>query len=388
MGTDHAARYSLMFLLAELTITASLMSQDVLPRPEQPFKGRIGRPASDSVSDFPKEVQPPKNAPRILLILTDDASPPEAKPSHNGFTEVISKTHVKRNVPFKYDINHVAERGIGSEANIYSLEREQKLGQALAQDIEIHSKLVADQLITEYVDQLGQQIVRNSDARIPFNIKVIESNEITAFALPGGYIYVGTGLILATDNEAELAGLMAHEVAHVAARHATLRETRMQIWRHARVPLRFAGPFGMILQTAMFLKFGRDAEREADLLGLEYQYVAGFDPQAFVDFFERLHVKEMQKRNLVSKAFDTHPMTEERIRRAQEEISTLLPGKTEYVVDTGEFQDVKARLARLIVENAHPVLHRHDREEDTSRGGNKLRRESINSLAEVSDATQ
>jgi len=276
-------------------------------------------------------------------------------------------------VPFKYDINHIAERGIGSEANMYSVEREQQLGHDLAQGIEMESKLVTDRVITEYVNRLGQRIVRSSDARIPFNFKVIESNEISAFALPGGYIYLDRGLILATDNEAELVGVMAHEVAHVAARHATRRETRMQIWHHACVPLRFAGPFGsfgMILQTAIFLKFGRDEEREADLLGLQYQYVAGYDPHAFVQFFERLHATEKQKQNLVSKAFDTHPMTEERIRRAQEQIFTLLPDKTEYVVDTGEFQDIKARL----VENAQPVLRRHAPEEGARTSGNMLRR--------------
>ena len=304
-----------------------------------------------------------------------DASPPESKASHDDSTDPLN-IHVRHNVPFKYDINHIAERGIGSETNMYSLEREQKLGHDLARGIEMRSKLVTDRVITEYVSRLGQRLVRNSDARIPFNFKIIESDEISAFALPGGYIYLDTGLILATDNEAELAGVMAHEVAHVAARHATRRETRMKIWRHACVPLRFAGPFGsfgMILQTAMFMKFGRDEEREADLLGLEYQYVAGYDPQTFVQFFERLHTKEKQKQNLVSKAFDTHPMTEERIRRAQEEISTLLPDKTEYVVDTGEFQDIKARLARLIVENAHPVPDRHDSQEGARTGGNTFR---------------
>jgi predicted Zn-dependent protease len=236
------------------------------------------------------------------------------------------------------------------------------------------------------VNRLGQRIVRHSDAQVPFTIKVIESDEINAFALPGGYFYVDTGLLLAADNEAELAGLMAHEVAHVAARHATREETRMQIWRYASLPLLyFGGPAGMVLQTAVglaapmsFMKFGRDAEREADLLGLEYEYATGYDPQAFVQFFEKLHRSEKRKQNLVAKAFATHPMTDDRIRRAQKEISTLLPGKTEYVVDTSEFQEVKARLARLMherpSENGRPVLHRRGPEEDTPAGGPTLRR--------------
>jgi beta-barrel assembly-enhancing protease len=212
------------------------------------------------------------------------SSPSDSKASRNDCPETISKSHAKQNLPSKYDINHVAERGIGNEANMYSFEKELELGQALARDIEMHSRLVSDQVITEYVNALGQRIVRNSDARMPFNFTVFSSYEINAFALPGGFIYVGAGLILATDNEAELAGLMAHEVAHVAARHATRRETRMQVWRHASVPLSLAGPFGMILPTAMRLKFGRDAEREADLLGLQYQYLAGYDPKLLSNF--------------------------------------------------------------------------------------------------------
>jgi predicted Zn-dependent protease len=298
--------------------------------------------------------------------IAQDTNPPGSKASHNGSAEVISKTHEKGKVP-KYDINHIGDRGIGSGANKYSLEREQEMGHALAQDVEKHSKLVTDPVVTEYINRLGQKIVRNSDAKVAFTIKVIESDEINAFALPGGYFYVDTGLILAADNEAELAGLMAHEVAHVAARHATREETRMQGWRHACVPLMFFGPAGMILQIAVFMKFGRDAEREADLLGLEYDYVAGYDPQAFVQFFERLHAKEKQKENLVAKAFATHPITEDRIRRAQKEIFSLLPDRPEYVVDTSEFQDVKTRLAQLISENGRPVLHRHSLRSNASR---------------------
>ena len=312
------------------------------------------------------------------VVTAQDASLPlDSNASRSQSTEPISKSYVNRNFPSKYDINHIAERGIGNEANMYSFEKELELGHALARDIETHRRLISDQVITEYVNRLGQRIVRNSDARISFTFKVISSDEINAFALPGGFIYVGTGLILATDNEAELAGLMAHEVAHVAARHATRRETRMQAWRHASVPLSFTGPVGMILPTAMRLKFGRDAEREADLLGLEYEYLAGYDPQAFVQFFKRLHSKEKPKRSLLFKAFDTHPVTEDRIRRAQEEISTFLPDKSEYVLDTGEFRDIKARLTHLMLENVHPMLHRRSPGNDSQQAGNMLPREEL-----------
>jgi predicted Zn-dependent protease len=207
-------------------------------------------------------------------------------------------------------------------------------------------------VIAEYLNRLGQRIVGNSDAQVPFTIKVIESDEINAFTLPGGYLYVDTGLILAADNEAEVAGVMAHEVAHVAARHETRAKTRKEIWRYASIPLVFGG-LGVVAPM-LFMKFGRDAEREADLLGLEYEYAAGYDPQAFIQFFEKLQTKEKQQQNLVAKTFATHPATEDRIRRAQKEISSLLPDKAEYVVDTSEFQEVKARVANLTHER--PVL--------------------------------
>jgi predicted Zn-dependent protease len=196
-------------------------------------------------------------------------------------------------VPPKYDINHIGKRGIGNGANKYSLERERKLGHALAQGVELSSKLVTDPVITEYVNRLGQRIVGNSDAQVPFTIKVIESDEINAFTLPGGYLYVNTGLILAADNEAEVTGVMAHEVAHVAARHETRARTRREIWGYA-----FGGLAGVVTPM-LFTKFDRDAEREADLLGLEYEYAAGYDPQAFIQFFEKLHTKEKQKQNVV-----------------------------------------------------------------------------------------
>jgi predicted Zn-dependent protease len=194
---------------------------------------------------------------------------------------------------------------------------------------------------------------------VPFTIKVIDNDEVNAFALPGGYFYVNTGLILAADNEAELAGVMAHEIAHVAARHATKNATRGQIWNLASIPLIFVGgPVGYAIQQAAglavpmsFLKFSRDAEREADLLGLEYQYATGYDPGSFVQFFEKIQVKDKHKPNFLAKAFSTHPMTEDRIARAQNEIEALLPDKDQYIVDTSEFQEVKGRLSALINRN-------------------------------------
>ena len=235
--------------------------------------------------------------------------------------------------------------------DFYSLDREVALGRQLSQQVESSARVITDPVVTEYVNRIGQNLVRNSDARVPFVIKVLDTEEVNAFALPGGFFYVNSGLILAADNEAELAGVMAHEIAHVCARHATKNMTRAQIWNMASVPLIFiGGPVAYAISEVAslavplgFLKFSRDAEREADLLGLEYDYATGYDPQAFVQFFEKLNV-EKKKQNMIAKAFATHPMNVERIEAAQDEIRKYLPDRPEYVVDTSEFENIKARL--------------------------------------------
>src|SRR5271168_1236391 len=245
----------------------------------------------------------------------------------------------------------IGDRDVGKGVNFYSLEKEIANGKQLAQEVERQAKIVDDPIIAEYVNRVGQNLVRNSDARVPFVIKVLDTEEVNAFALPGGFFYVNSGLILAADNEAELAGVMAHEIAHVCARHATKNMTRAQIWNMASVPLIFiGGPVAYAISEVAslavplgFLKFSRDAEREADLLGLEYDYATGYDPQAFVEFFEKLNV-EKKKQNMVAKAFATHPMNVERIEAAQDEIRKYLPDRPEYVLDTSEFESVKARL--------------------------------------------
>jgi len=220
---------------------------------------------------------------------------------------------------------------------------------------------VRDPVINEYVNRVGQRLVANSDARVPFQIKVLEDDEVNAFALPGGFFFVNTGLIEAADNEAGLAGVMAHEIAHVAARHATKNATRNQIMNMASIPLvMFGGPAAFALREVMgfavpmgVLKFSRDAEREADLLGIEYDYQTGYDPEEFVKLFEKFKTQEKGKHSFIAKAFSTHPMTEDRIKRAQNEIERYLPPRTDYVVDTSEFQEIKARVIAL--DNRHKV---------------------------------
>ena len=239
--------------------------------------------------------------------------------------------------------------------NFYSIEKEIVLGKEMAEETEKQSKMLTDPVITEYVNRLGQNLARNSDAKVPFHIKVIDSSEVNAFALPGGFMFVNTGLILKTEGEAELAGVMAHEIAHVAARHGTKQATRGTIVNYATIPMIFLGGWvGYVIREAAavavpigFLQFSRTMEQEADHLGLRYMYRAGYDPLAFVDFFERLQALEKKKPGTLSKLFSTHPMTGSRIIHAQREIQTEMKPLEEYVLDTSDFHDVRQRLAIL-----------------------------------------
>ena len=255
----------------------------------------------------------------------------------------------------KNDPEEIGDRDIGKGVNFYSLEKEIALGKQLAQEVEHQSKLVDDPIIAEYVNRVGQNLVRNSDAKVPFTIKVLNTEEVNAFALPGGFFFVNSGLILKAGNEAELAGVMAHEIAHVAARHGTKQATRGQIINLASIPLIFVGGLpGYAIQQGAglalplgFLSFSRAFEREADYLGLQYMYKAGYDPTSFVDFFEKIQSLEKKKPGTLSKVFSTHPLTDDRIKSAQAEIQKILVEKPEYVVNTSEFDDVKNRLAKL-----------------------------------------
>lgn len=256
----------------------------------------------------------------------------------------------------KADVEKIGEREVGKGMNFYSLEEEIALGKQLAQQVEQSSRLVQDPVVSEYINRLGQNVVRNSDAQVPFTIKVVDSDDVNAFALPGGFFYVNTGLILAAENEAELAGVMAHEIAHVAARHGTRNASKAELANWLSLPLIFiGGPIGYGVQSAAglliplkFLQFSRGAEREADFLGLQYLYKSGYDPDAFISFFEKIQAREKNRPGSLSKAFSTHPMTPDRIDAAQSEISTVLPDREEHVITTGEFDRVHGRLKALV----------------------------------------
>jgi predicted Zn-dependent protease len=256
------------------------------------------------------------------------------------------------------DLGAIGNRNVGCRTGVgnwYSVDSQIRMGKEYSQQVEASSKLITDPTITEYVNRIGQNLVRNSDAQVPFTIKVLESDDVNAFALPGGFFYVNSGLILAADNEAELAGVMAHEIAHVAACHVARENTRGQLMNLASIPLIFVGGgIGYAVRNVVgigvpmgFLKFSRGFETEADYLGVEYLYKAGYDPQAFTAFFEKVQALEKKKPGTLAKAFDTHPQTPDRLAKSQQEIQTLLPAEAQYKLDTSEFEDVKARLAEL-----------------------------------------
>jgi hypothetical protein len=273
------------------------------------------------------------------------------------------------------DVSAVGNRDIGARGmgNWYSVDTEIKMGKSYSMEIEKSTKFITDPVVLEYVNRVGQNIVKNSDCKVPFTIKIIDSDEINAMALPGGFFYVNSGLILNADEEAELAGVMAHETAHVCAHHAVREQTRMNYAQLSTIPLIFIGGwtgYGIYEAAGLaipmtFLKFSRDFEAQADYLGVQYMYRAGYDPQAFISFFEKVQALEKRKPGLVAKAFADHPQTPDRILHSQEEIARILPARDEYTVTTSEFDDIKARLARI--ENKRRLVDTKDKNKPSLR---------------------
>ena len=308
---------------------------------------------SDSADSGAKDANTPAN-PSVVQ------EPDDSKVKHDGG---------------KDDVDAIGNRKIGGRGlgDWYSLETEIKIGKQYSMQVDNSVKMVTDPVVNEYVNRIGQNLVRNSDAQVPFTIKVIDSDEVNAFALPGGFFYVNSGLILAADEEAELAGVMAHEISHVCARHAMRQMTRANWANIGTIPLIFVGGgIGYAVYEAAglglpltFMKFQRNFEAEADYLGLQYMYKTGYDPQAFISFFEKIQAKEKKKPGTIAKAFASHPQTPDRIAASQHEIATILPAKSQYIVSTSEFDDVKSRLA--MIENRHKVLDEKEGNKPTLR---------------------
>jgi predicted Zn-dependent protease len=327
---------------------------------------------TQTTSQDPNQKQDPKKTDSTGVQLPPDPAPappaPDptpaaktpaaAKPGTPGADAPVPQQQTVHPKNSKDDVEAIGNRNVGKGINFYSIEHEIALGKGLAQEVERSSKLVDDPVVVEYVNRVGQNLVRNSDAQVPFTIKVIDSDEVNAFALPGGFFYVNSGLILRAQEESELAGVMAHEISHVTARHGTKQATKGEMMQLATIPLIMLGPGGwagygiyQALNLAIplsYLKFSRDAEREADFLGLQYMYKAGYDPNAYVTFFERIQADEKRRPGTIPKFFSTHPPTPERIADAQKEIARILPEKNEYIVTTSEFDSVKARLRNIM----------------------------------------
>ena len=257
----------------------------------------------------------------------------------------------------KEDVNAIGNRGVGKGLDFYSLEKEIALGRQLSQQVDKTARLITDPVITEYVNRVEQNLARNSDCREPITAKVIDSDQVNAFALPGGFLYINSGLILRADEESELAGVMGHETAHICLRHGTKNATRQDLVQLASIPAMMFIPYslaGLAMYQGMnlaipvaFLKFSRDEEHQADYFGLQYMYKAGYDPNSFVSFFEKIAAAEKKQPGTVATIFADHPPTPDRIEAIQKEISTILPARDEYVVTTSEFDAVKKRLQMI-----------------------------------------
>jgi len=343
----------------------------VAQTPGQDPQNQPGSPQSQT----PQTQNPPSQSPQTAPPTTDpDDGQPKASDIQNAPKKGPAALPVQEDSQIKHDggktdVDAVGNRNVGcgrGVGNWYSVEKQVAMGRSFAQQVESQVKLVNDPVVTEYVNRIGQNLVRNSDAQVPFTIKVIDSDVVNAMALPGGFFYVNSGLILAADEEAEVAGVMAHEIAHVAACHAAREQSRANLMQLASIPLIFVGGgIGYAGYEAagiggMFgiLKFSRNFEAEADYLGIEYMYRSGYDPSAFVSFFEKVQAMEKKKPGTLAKAFDTHPQNADRIQKSQDEIRKILPAKQQYVVTTSEFDEVKGRLAAI--ENKHKLLDEKD----------------------------
>ena len=288
---------------------------------------------------------------------------------------VVQQTRDPKND--KEDVSKIGERDVDGGVNFYGINKEIQLGKQMADEVEKTAKIIDDPVIAEYVNRVGQNLVRNSDSQVPFTIKVIDSEEVNAFALPGGFFFVNSGLINLAETESELAGVMAHEIAHVTARHGTRQATRGQIANLASIPMAIFLPGGWlgygIYQAAnlaipmTFLKFSRGFEKEADFLGMQYLYKAGYDPTSMVTFFERMQAQQKRKTGKLAQAFSSHPPTGSRIEEIQKRMGEVLPAKPEYLINTNEFQNVRERLMKMTtrskrddVDPSKPTLRRSD----------------------------
>jgi len=347
-------------VLSGTALAQSTPSQPSATPPASPSQTSPAQTNAPQQSQATPQTPPATNQP--TAAQQQPPSTPEAAPAASSQVPPGATPNADGKMPgiksgSSQDVDAVGTRDIGKRGvgNWYSTESEIKMGKSYAMQLEKSTKFITDPEVTEYINRIGQNIVKNSDCKVPFTIKVIDTDEINAMALPGGFFYVNSGLILAADEEAELAGVMAHETAHVCAHHAAREMTRANYAQLSTIPLIMIGGwtgYGIyeaanIAIPITFLEFSREFEAQADYLGIQYMYRAGYDPQAFITFFEKIQDLEKHKPGAVAKVFSDHPQTPDRIEHSQEEIAKILPPRDEYIVTTSEFDDVKARLARI-----------------------------------------
>lgn len=374
-------RYSFPARWMATLLVASLVTLPATAAPQAQQQTPSQQPAAQPASDQQPAAQQPSDQ------QSSDQQPADqqaASPKSTDPKPIPQQQNPNVKPGSEADVNAIGNRSVGKGLDFYSLEHEIALGKQLAQEVDKSAKFIDDPVVNEYVNRVGQNLVRNSDARVPFTIKVIDSDVVNAFALPGGFFYVNSGLILHADEESELAGVMAHEIAHVCARHGTKQATKGEIINLASIPAMIFIPYtwaGYAIYQGMnfaipltFLKFSRDAEREADYLGLQYMYKAGYDPNSFVSFFEKVEADEKKQPGTIPKVFATHPPTPDRIEAIQKEIATILPARDEYIVSTSEFDSVKARLqlieANIKVKDSNPNKPTLRKRTAQNKGGN------------------
>ena len=357
---------------ALITLPAAAAPQGQQPAPPQSQQS----PAPSDGQQTPPTTPPP-SAPQTQ-------SNDEQKQQSTADKPIQQQDNPKVKAGSESDVDAIGNRKVGHGPDFYSIEHDIALGKQLSQEVEKSAKFIDDPVITEYVNRVGQNLVRNSDAKVPFTIKVIDSDVVNAFALPGGFFYVNSGLILHADEESELAGVMAHEIAHVCARHGTRQETKSTIVQLASIPAMIFIPYswaGYAIYQGMnfaipltFLKFSRGDEAEADYLGLQYMYKAGYDPNSFVSFFEKVQADEKKQPGTIPKVFSTHPPTPDRIENIQKEIATILPARDQYIVTTSEFDTIKARMqminANIKVRDSKTNKPTLRKKTDQNKGGN------------------
>src|SRR6202167_768512 len=400
MRNSLAGQLGAMIIAASLVTSTSIAS---IPREQQQSGQQSSTPQSGAQQGgTPPTQQPstPSSGTPPNGTATPGSTTPGTDPSSTGASggnaqqqgavqqadqPVEQPTDPNVKAGSKADVSAIGNRSsVGHGLNFYSLEHEIQLGKQLSAEVERQAKFINDPVVTEYVNRVGQNLVRNSDAQVPFTIKVIDSDVVNAFALPGGFFYVNSGLILHADEESELAGVMAHEIAHVCARHGTKQATKGEITQLAMIPAMIFIPYtlagyaiyqGMQFAIPMaFLQFTRTDGKEADYLGLEYMYKAGYDPNAFVAFFEKVQADEKKQPGTIPKVFSTPPPTPERIAATQKEIATILPARDQYIVTTSEFDVIKRRLqmidANIKVKDSNPNKPTLRKRTTQNKGGN------------------